>query len=128
MDNSRSEKVKKEWTWKRSRKENTMRTFKRICRMNKDTLKGWLEKQLRTKYKEVINEDGFLYARGSEVLLTAHMDTVHAHTCKDIQIMRKDGKTVLSSPQGIGGDDRCGIWLISQIIRHTKFRPSILFC
>lgn len=107
----------------------TMKAFKKICKMNQETLKVWLMKVLKMKYKNIINGDGFLYARGNvPILLTAHMDTVHAETCKDIVVEKKDGKTILSSPQGIGGDDRCGIWIIYKIITRTKYRPYILFC
>lgn len=108
-----------------------MKTFIKICKKNQPTLKKWLEKMLNAKYKEVINADGFLYAKGSPkcpVLLTAHMDTVHDETCKYVTITRENDKTILSSAQGIGGDDRCGIWIIYKILTKTKYRPSILFC
>lgn len=108
-----------------------MKTFKKICRMEQKKLKKWLEKLLRAKYSEVVNADGFLYAKGSEdapVLLTAHMDTVHKDKCVHIAIGKSEGKTYIKSPQGIGGDDRCGIWIIWMILCKTKYRPSILFC
>ena len=109
------------------------RWFKNICRMKQMNLKSYLDAKLNYYYKEVINGDGFLYARGtnSNVLLTAHMDTVHeknGRVCKDIYEYKKNGKTILSSPQGIGGDDRCGIYTILKILADTDFRPSILFC
>ena len=108
-----------------------MKNFIKICKMDKDTLKAWLEKQLKAKYKEVVNGDGFLYAKGdgnAPILLTAHMDTVHKDKCKYIKVTRNKGETKLWSPQGIGGDDRCGIWMIWMIITRTKYRPDILFC
>lgn len=114
-----------------------MKNFKKICRMSKEKVKEWAEKLLVSKYgrENVINEDGFLYARGNgkaPILLTAHMDTVHKEKCTDIKVekIKLDGKTetILSSPQGIGGDDRCGIWMIYMVLTKTKYRPSILFC
>lgn len=106
-----------------------MRKFMKICRKSEMELKGWLEKLLKAKYKEVVNEDGFLYARGNApILLTAHMDTVHKEKCKEIVVEKLDGETILSSPQGIGGDDRCGVWIIRQILTKTKYRPYVLFC
>lgn len=108
-----------------------MRNFIKICKKEQMSLKKWLEKLLKAKYKEVINGDGYLYAKGSEkcpVLLTAHMDTVHKETCKYVDIKKEKGKTILSSKQGIGGDDRCGVWIIYMILTKTKYRPSILFC
>ena len=109
-----------------------MKAFKRICRKNQKELKTWLEKLLRLKYKEVINGDGFLYAKGNgkcPILLTAHMDTVHKETCREIVVTKtKEKTTKIWSPQGIGGDDRCGIWMIFMILTKTKYRPSVLFC
>ena len=108
-----------------------MKTFKKICKMDQMELKGWLEKLLKAKYKEVINEDGFLYAKGNRnapILLTAHMDTVHKEKCSEIYTIKENGHTKLWSPQGIGGDDRCGIWMIWMVLTKTKYRPSILFC
>ena len=106
-----------------------MKTFKKICRKNQLELKAWLYKLLKMKYRKVVCEDGFLYAKGDvPILLTAHMDTVHKETCKQIVVEKKDGKTIFSSPQGIGGDDRCGIWMIWMILCKTKYRPYILFC
>lgn len=99
--------------------------------MEQGKLKKWLEKLLRAKYKEVFNEDGFLYAKGeggAPILLTAHMDTVHKDKCREIQVKKTKEETILWSPQGIGGDDRCGIWLIWMVLTKTKYRPSILFC
>ena len=101
----------------------------KICKKNQMELKKWLEKVLRNYYKGIVNGDGFLYAKGNvPVLLTAHMDTVHKEQCDYIEIMKVEGNTILSSKKGIGGDDRCGIWMIYRILRDTKFRPSILFC
>ena len=105
-----------------------MKNFKKICRMKQSTLKGYLYRILKKKYPEVVCGDGFIYAKGSDILLTAHMDTVHDETCHRINIVKGNGSTILSSPQGIGGDDRCGIWLIMNVLTKTKYRPSVLFC
>lgn len=49
------------------------------------------------------------------------MDTVHKELPRIIEL--NNGK--ISSPQGIGGDDRCGIYMISKIIE--KHHCSVLF-
>ena len=106
-----------------------MKKFMKICRKEQMELKAWLEKVLKGKYKNVVNGDGFLYAKGNiPVLLTAHMDTVHKDRCTEITISKGNGRTVLSSPQGIGGDDRCGIWIIYKILTKSKLKPYVLFC
>lgn len=108
-----------------------MKNFKKICKMPQHVLKSWLKRLLIAKYEKVIDEDGFLYAEGdgkTPILLTAHMDTVHKEQCKDIVTAMYHGKHILTSKQGIGGDDRCGVWIIWMILTKTKYRPSILFC
>ena len=35
-------------------------------------------------------------------------------------------RAVAMSPQGIGGDDRCGVWMILQILRTANCH--VLFC
>lgn len=108
-----------------------MNYFITLCRKTEMKLKEHLEKELLKYYPSVINEDGFLYVRqmNCPVLLTAHMDTVHKEPVKEVVIDKtKDRKSCISSPQGIGGDDRCGIYMILRILEETEFRPSILFC
>ena len=106
-----------------------MKKFKNICRKSQSELKVYLEKVLLNSYAEVIARDGYLYAKGNiPVLVTAHMDTVHKETCKDIKAINTEEGKALWSPQGIGGDDRCGVWMIVKLISQTKLRPYILFC
>ena len=103
--------------------------FTKLVKMTQKKMKNYLMKELMGYYPVVINEDGFLYAKGTEpCLLTAHMDTVHEAPVRQIKCQQKKNKTILSSPQGIGGDDRCGIFMILYILQNTDYRPSILFC
>ena len=101
-----------------------LKYFKRLCKMTQPELKGFvLNELIKTGYKEVVSEDGYLYSKGEvPVLLCAHLDTVHKKL--PLIIDNKDGR--LSSPQGIGGDDRCGVYMILNIIKEVKC--SVLFC
>lgn len=113
--------------------------FKEFC-MVKDQLilKEILKGMLKPYYSEMYDEDGFLYvpSENVDIMLTAHMDTVHPEQCEDIyDIYNTDidvkapvKKKALWSPQGIGGDDRCGISIIFEILQTTDFRPAIVFC
>lgn len=100
-----------------------MKKFTDICQMTQKEVKAYMSKYLSTYKYKVENKEGFLYAKGDvPVLLVAHMDTVHRQlptTIKEI-----DGK--ISSPQGIGGDDRCGIFIIMNIIK--KLHCSVVLC
>ena len=99
-----------------------MKQFNDLAKLNQIELKKVLSKKLMQHYDVVYNEDGFLYAQGSKpILLVAHMDTVHKETPKQIVIENQK----ISSPQGIGGDDRCGIYMILEIIKEHDC--SVLF-
>lgn len=103
--------------------------FIKICKMEQFQLKKYLERELAKYYKNVISQDGFLYVKGKDkVCLTAHMDTVHKEPVKDYYVLKEGKKTIISSPQGIGGDDRCGIFMILKILERTELRPTIIFC
>lgn len=56
------------------------------------------------------------------------MDTVHKEAVRQILVEKHPDKTILSSPQGIGGDDRCGVWMICKILDSGKYRPHVIFC
>lgn len=99
------------------------KTFKSICRMSQKTLKRYTAEQLMKTHENVEVGDGYVFAQGEfPVLLVAHLDTVHKHLPR--QILDKNGK--LSSSNGIGGDDRCGVFMILEIIKTHKC--SVLFC
>lgn len=97
--------------------------FIAICKKSQSELKSYLKKRLKKKYPEVKSEFGFLFAKGElPVLLVAHLDTVH--TTLPVNVISEVDK--IYSPQGIGGDDRCGVYEILQIINTHKC--SVLFC
>lgn len=95
-----------------------------IFKFPQKKLKAALVCHLRDKGYSPIVRDGFVYAKGEiPVLLVAHMDTVHKHT-PDIICMSED-KSIMMSPFGIGGDDRCGIAMILEVIK--ELRCHVLF-
>lgn len=94
-------------------------TFEKICCMTQEQIKKYLLNNLNGDIKY---GDGYLYRQGTTpILLIAHLDTVHKELPKTI--VYKDGK--IFSPQGIGADDRCGVYMILQIIK--KKDCSVLF-
>lgn len=100
-------------------------TFENILQLRQAELKKALEGHLCEQGYAVINRTGFLYAKGDyPVLLVAHLDTVHRDPPRII--CYSPDKRYMMSPQGIGGDDRAGVWMILQIIQ-TK-RCHVLFC
>ena len=103
--------------------------FGKICTKTQVELKEYLAALLSSKGYTVISEDGFLYAKGDlPYLVTAHMDTVHKVQVDRYNVHRWKGKHRIQAPKvGIGGDDRCGIYIIVRMVLDG-FRPSILFC
>lgn len=122
--------TKPNYNYKGKRNETMFPEFIAICKPTQTELKKILtNKLLESGYSDVISGDGYLYAKGTvPVLLTAHMDTVHKNPVKDFYEYYDEEKKVhiISSPQGIGGDDRCGIYMILDIIKTHKC--SVLFC
>lgn len=99
--------------------------FEKICKMPQAHLKKYLAKELEATHQEIILDDGFVYAKGNiPVLLVAHMDTVHKHLPKTFVYSKN--KNMVSDPNGIGGDDRCGIYMILEVIK--RYNCSVLFC
>jgi len=87
-----------------------------------------LFKRLCKKFsgKTLISKGNFILVRGqTPIMLVAHMDTVHEKPVRDICISA-DGN-ILMSPQGIGGDDRCGVFALCNIFRAAQIKPWLLF-
>lgn len=96
-----------------------MIAFDDILRMRQKELKHYLAGHLKKMGYNVVKQKGFLYAAGEvPVLLIAHLDTVHNEK-PDIICRSEDGRYMMS-PQGIGGDDRCGVYMTLQIINEAR--------
>ena len=84
--------------------------------------------KLRSIYKERADvcRDSYILVKGeAPVLLVAHLDTIHPQPVKQI-CMTSDGG-ILMSPQGIGGDDRCGVYALNAIYGQSEAKPWLLF-
>ena len=99
--------------------------FEEIFQFSQERLKQALETELIENGYAVRKQRGFLYAEGTvPVLLVAHLDTVH-RTQPETICYSADG-TVMMSPQGIGGDDRAGVYMILRLIQSCHCH--VLFC
>ena len=99
--------------------------FGLICKMTQGRLKNYVEIALKNTHSDITVGDGFVFAKGTfPVLLVAHMDTVH----KKLPglIVYDTTKDAMYCDEGIGGDDRCGVYMILEIIK--KYNCSVLFC
>jgi hypothetical protein len=102
-----------------------MLTFEDILRKSQQALKKALMSELNHLGYKTQTKQGFIYAKGTlPVMLVAHLDTVHKEQVQ--LICYSTDKSIVMSPQGIGGDDRAGVYMILQIIK--KHRCHVLFC
>ena len=88
-----------------------------------------LFKRLTKKFKGkiLISKGNFILVHGqAPVMLVAHLDTVHDKPVRDICLSAD--RNILMSPQGIGGDDRCGVFALCKVYHDTKIKPWLLFC
>lgn len=103
-----------------------MKEFKKILKMTEKELKHYTYMELNKLYKQNVEcTDEFVFAKGDiPVMLVAHLDTVHRTTPQTI--LFDSNQRLMWSPQGIGGDDRCGIYSILSIVKKG-LRPYVLF-
>lgn len=84
--------------------------------------------RLRSMYKGKtrICKNSYILVQGeAPVMLVAHLDTVH-HTPVQ-QICKTSNGNILMSPQGIGGDDRCGVYGLVAAHEQSQVKPWLLF-
>lgn len=77
---------------------------------------------------KAIRGETFVYVPGSTrmPLLVAHADTVHRELPKLILLDEKKG--ILSSPTGLGADDRAGVYGILCVHASLDPKPGLLLC
>ena len=95
--------------------------------MNISEILKLTQKELASKLITALNENGYkdnmlvtdkyIFAKGEiPIMLVAHMDTVHLTPVKELFYDKE--KDVLWSPEGVGGDDRCGVYAILSLIKR----------
>lgn len=96
-----------------------------ILKMDEIELKNYLYDYLLEKNMQPIYENGFLYANGNiPILLVAHMDTFFSILPNEIVYDEKNDM-IYSDNGALGGDDRCGVYAIMNILE--KYKPHVLF-
>lgn len=85
--------------------------------------------KLRGMYKGHICsfcKKNYILVRGeAPVMLVAHLDTVHDEPVREI--CKTQNGNILMSPQGIGGDDRCGVYALTAVYEQSPVKPWLLF-
>jgi hypothetical protein len=105
-------------------KKNDCELFKALVGSTQELLRQSMSELLNKKYERVITTKDYIVAIGDiPIALVAHMDTVFSAPVKHLYYDEK--KNLLWSPEGLGADDRAGIFAIIKIIQ-SGLRPSII--
>ena len=97
----------------------------KILKMNKEDLLSYTNIQLDIAgYKDIIETKNYVYAKGDiPILLVAHCDTVHKKLPETILFDKR--QKMMWSPEGIGGDDRCGVIAIFVFYRSEEHTSEL---
>lgn len=102
-----------------------LKDFINICRMTQDELLRIIPVILSKTYDDVDATNDYIYAVGDiPVMLVAHLDTVHKN--QPLNIWLSLDKDKIMAEEGIGGDDRCGVYSILRVIK-AGYKPYVLF-
>ena len=107
--------------------EQDYKSFKIIAKMSEGKLLRTLKETLKQVYgkEKVIATKDWIVAKGEiPIALVAHLDTVFNSPPIEIYYDREQG--VIWSPQGLGADDRAGVFSIFKII-SDGYKPHIIF-
>lgn len=99
--------------------------FEQIVSMKQNTLLKLVYKCLKDRYKQVYATKDYVMAVGDiPIGLVAHLDTVFTTPVKDLYYDTR--KNIMWSPQGLGADDRAGVFIIMKIIK-MGLKPTVIF-
>lgn len=109
----------------RKLKKEDLLLIEQICQLKQISLWKTMYEFLKNTYDEVKSTKDFIYAEGDiPIALVAHLDTVFSQPPKNIYY--DPNKGVVWSPEGLGADDRAGVFAILKIIK-SGLRPHIIF-
>ena len=102
-----------------------VKSIEQFFQLRQDKLLQVMYKFLKTKYEKVYCTKDYIVAVGDiPVALVAHMDTVF--TAPPDNIFYDRVKNVMWSPDGLGADDRAGVYSIVQILKQG-LKPTVIF-
>lgn len=106
-------------------KNNEFKLFEQIVALKQPSLMKTMKAYLQRHYNTVKMTKDYLYAAGDiPVALVSHLDTVFTKPPENVYYDTR--KNVLWSPEGLGADDRAGVYAIVRIIK-AGYRPHIIF-
>lgn len=105
--------------------QQELKSIEQFFQLTQSQLLKAMKHYLNTKYDKVIVTQDYLVAVGDiPIALVAHLDTVFKNPPKNIYYDRV--KNVMWSPDGLGADDRAGVYAIVQLLK-SGLRPTVIF-
>lgn len=105
-------------------KNSDLKTFEQLVKLDQESVKKVMAKFLKKNYYKVIETKDYIFCEGNiPIGLVAHMDTVFTRPPEEIYYDERHG--VVFSPDGLGADDRAGIFAILKILQ-SGLRPHII--
>ena len=105
--------------------DSDYKLFERLVSLSQKEMHKAMAQYLKATYDKVIFTKDYLVAIGDiPIALVAHMDTVYKTPVSNLYYDQRKG--VLWSPEGIGADDRAGIFAIIKILQ-SGLRPCVIF-
>ena len=102
-----------------------MKSLESFLRPTQKELFAMLRKFYKGKHG-LCSKDNFILVEGNvPIMLVAHLDTVHEKPVK--VICKSNDGNILMSPQGIGGDDRAGVYALVNAYDMAVKKPYLLF-
>jgi len=103
---------------------NDYQLFEKIAGLTQKQLHSTMAQFLQSKYDNVIITPEYIIAIGDiPIALVAHMDTVFRYPVRNLYY--DSHKSTLWSSEGLGADDRAGVFAILQVLK-VGLRPSII--
>ena len=105
-------------------KSAELKAIEHFFQLSQENLLKVMCKYLKSKYETVYCSQHYVVAIGDiPVGLVAHLDTVFKSPPTDI--FYDAAKNVMWSPEGLGADDRAGVFAIVEILKR-RLRPTII--
>lgn len=105
-------------------KNEDYKLLEQLVSITQNSMRKTMQAYLQSKYKNVIATEKYIVAIGDiPIALVAHMDTVFKYPVDNMYYDSQKG--VVWSPEGLGADDRAGIFAIIKIIQ-TGLRPAVI--
>lgn len=103
---------------------NEQNTIEKLFQLPQSSMMKIMRDYLKMKYNNIVATKDYIVAIGdTPIALVAHADTVFKQL--PTHIFYDKEKNVMISPEGLGADDRAGIFAIVTLLK-SEYRPTII--